>query len=89
MYYEGMAVDVDIRELLGRDPFEPFRIRLSSGDHYDVRDPWSVAVLKSRIFVAPVKAEAWVFIPYLHIAALEKVASRGNGRPGRRRKRRE
>ena len=36
----------ELRGLLNHEPFEPFRIRLSSGDAYEVRDPNSVAVGK-------------------------------------------
>jgi len=75
----------EVRELLRSEPFEPFRIRLSSGGVYSVRDPQSVALMKTRILLALPGGDGWVFIPYLHIAALE---SGKNGRaPGSRRKR--
>lgn len=41
----------DCRSLLKRHPFEPFRIRVSSGDAYDVRSPDLVVVMKSRLFI--------------------------------------
>lgn len=62
----------DIKELLDRHPFEPFRIRLSSGDVYDVRDAHSVALMKNRLFLA-LPTDRSVLVPYLHIAALESV----------------
>jgi len=74
----------DIRELLARDPFEPFRIRVTSGDAYAVRDPQSVALMKTRLFVALPGGDAWVFVPFLHVAALE---SAKNGRGPRRKPR--
>ena len=75
----------EIRELLDSEPFEPFRLRLSSGDHYAVRDSRSVALLRSRLFIALPDGDHWVFVPYLHIAAVEAL----NGRNGfHRRKRR-
>jgi len=69
----------EIRELLRRDPFEPFCIRLTSGDAYVVRDPQSVALGQRRLFIAFPEGDGdrWTFIAYLHVAALESV---GNGR---------
>ena len=61
-----------IKDLLGRRPFEPFRIRLGSGDAYDVRDPHSVALMKSRLFLA-LPSDRSVLLPYLHIVAIESV----------------
>lgn len=74
-YNIGMG-SADLSELLKRDPFEPFRLRLSSGDAYDVRDPHSVAVMKNRLFMALPDGERWTFISYLHVAAVESI---GNG----------
>jgi hypothetical protein len=79
-----MAMD-DLRELLTRDPFRPFRVRLTSGDHYDVRDPLSVALMKSRLFIAVPNTDRSVYVPFLHIAALETLAN-GHKALGRRRK---
>ena len=46
-----MALD-DLRGLLTREPFQPFRVRLTSGDHYEIRNPLSAALMKSRLFIA-------------------------------------
>ena len=62
----------EVRTLLDRHPFEPFRIRLTSGDAYDVQDPHSVALMKNRLFLA-LPTDRSVLVPYLHIAALESV----------------
>jgi hypothetical protein len=75
-----MASD-DLRTLLTSDPFVPFRVRLTSGDHYDIRDPLEAALMKSRLFIALQGSDKSVYVPYLHIAALETL---GNGRSGRR-----
>ena len=75
----------DLRELLMRAPFQPFRVRLTSGDHYDIRNPLSAAMMKSRLFIALPNSDRTVYIPYLHIAALETLANgRGNGRKTKR-----
>ena len=75
----------DLRESLTHEPFEPFRVRLTSGDHYDIRNPLSAAMMKSRLFIAVPNSDRSIYVPYLHIAALETL---GNGRGGRRKKRR-
>jgi len=65
----------ELREILAREPFEPFRIRLGSGDSYEIRDPQSVAVMRSRLFLALANGDRWVFIPFLHIAAVEALSA--------------
>lgn len=79
-----MASD-DLRNLLTDDPFRPFRVRLTSGDHYDVRDPLTVALMKSRMFIALPRSDRSVYVPYLHIAALETLENGGSGRGRTRR----
>jgi len=69
-----------IKEALGRRPFEPFRIRMSSGDAYEVRHPEFAWLLKGGIYVGlpadkdelPDRA---VFCSLLHVAAIETLAS--------------
>ena len=75
----------ELRKLLEREPFEPFRIRVSSGDVYEVRDPQAVALMKSRLFVAFPDSDRWTFIAFLHIAAVEGIR---DGREGRGRRHR-
>ena len=74
----------DIRELLRRDPFEPFRFHLASGHSYEIRDPYSVALGKRRVFVAFPDTDRQAFFPYPHIAAVETLA---NGHRSRRKRR--
>jgi hypothetical protein len=37
-----------LKELLGRTPFEPFRVKMLSGDAYDVGDPLSMVIYQSQ-----------------------------------------
>ena len=78
--------NVDLRDLLTRDPFQPFRVRLTSGDHYDIRNPLSAAMMRSRLFIAVPRSDRSIYIPYLHIAALETLA---NGRSKKRKTKRK
>ena len=77
----------DLRDLLGRRPFEPFRLRITSGDTYEVRHPDLAVMMKSRLFLALPDSDRWTLVLFLHISAIESI---GNGRTGKstRRKRR-
>jgi hypothetical protein len=61
------------RDLLKRHPFESFRIRLSSGDAYDVRNPDLVVIMKSRLFIAFPGEDRYVLCSFLHIAAVDNL----------------
>ena len=74
-----------IQELLDKEPFEPFRVCLSNGDRYEVRNPHLVALMKSKVFIAMPNSERWSIVSYLHIAALETIS---NGHRGAKRRRR-
>lgn len=70
-----------IREMLTRDPFEPFRIATSGGESFIIRDPQTVALMKSQVFIAQPRSDRHTYIPLLHVVTVESIAS------GRRRKR--
>jgi len=72
-----------IRDALHREPFVPFRLVLSSGGGYDIRDPELVVVMKSEVFVAFPDGERSAHVPLLHIASLETLR---NGRKSARRR---
>lgn len=77
-------VSKTIREMLVREPFQPFRIRASSGRAYEVRNPGLVVVMKSQFFIADHGSDHFDIVPFLHVAGIEAV---GNGH-ARRAKRR-
>ena len=82
-----MATAENIREKLDREPFEPFRVRVTSGDSYIIRNPQLVVVMKSELFIAEPKSDHHVFVPLLHVAAVESLGRpNGNGRVRRRRR---
>ena len=64
----------DLKELLDRQPFEPFRIVTTSGDTYDVASPYDGALMDDRIFYAFPGGATWVFICMSQITALEAVS---------------
>lgn len=77
-------IATDIKERLLREPFEPFRIRSSSGSSYDVPAPFLVALMKSKVFIAAPNSDHWDELSYLHIAALESLTSGQRRRTKRR-----
>jgi len=80
-----MSAPDTIRELLDRDPFEPFRILTSAGESFLIRDPHTVALLRSEVFIAVPNTDRRSYVPYLHVAAIETIHN-GNGRARRKRR---
>jgi len=60
-----------IREWLTRQPFEPFELRLSNGEHYQVRHPEVVAIGRNRIAIADPTTDRFVHIALVHINSIE------------------
>ena len=66
------AMNADtIREFVLRRPFEPFVIRMSSGESHEVHHPECVAVGKNRIVVTDPNNDRTVFCALLHINSVE------------------
>lgn len=69
-----------LRDLLARRPFDPFRVRLSSGDAYDVRHPEMAFLLRNGIYIALPDGngdvpEQAVYCALLHIVSVESAAA--------------
>jgi hypothetical protein len=62
-----------IRELLSRDRFQPFRMVLTSGDRYAVRNPSLVVVMQSQVFIAEPKSDQFHLLRINQIAAVESL----------------
>jgi hypothetical protein len=64
------------REILRREPFEPFRVVMSSGESYNVMHP-EIALVSARSLVLAIpdpsraEGERFAFCSYLHIAHVE------------------
>jgi hypothetical protein len=78
-----------VREVLHREPFEPFLIRLADGRSLEVRHREFVAVGKRRIVViADDEVESWSAIEPLLIVSLDSIPEKpkgGNGTPKKKR----
>ncbi len=70
-----------IERVLEREPFQPLRLRLTSGDAYETRNPGLATLLKTRLFVATPDSDDWVLIPLIHIAAIESIGNGHRRRP--------
>ncbi|MGA2584974.1 MAG: hypothetical protein ABSG31_17005 [Tepidisphaeraceae bacterium] len=62
----------DIQEQLDKVPFEPFRMRLVNGVHYDVEHADSITLMDRYAFFAPPKS-GWFILDYGAIVSLESL----------------
>ena len=60
-----------IREWLRRQPFEPFELWLSNGEHYQVRHPEVIAVGDRRIAIVDPVSDRFVHVALVHINSIE------------------
>jgi hypothetical protein len=60
-----------IRQLLRRQPFEPFARRLTNGDVHVIRHPEMVLIVGPRLVVGYPDTERIAIVSLLHIAAIE------------------
>lgn len=69
----------DLRGLLRKRPFSPFRIHVTDGKSYDIAHPDQIIVLRSRAVVGAGNdngfAERLEHIALVHIVRLEELAS--------------
>jgi hypothetical protein len=68
----------DIKRLLERTPFVPFRFHLTNGQSFEVKHPDFVWVFRSRLELAVPGQEEGILdhtehIPLLHIARIEEL----------------
>ena len=66
----------EIQEVLRRQPFQPFRVRLSTGQAYEIRHPEFAALNRFSLFVGdPATGEGlpdrMIQCDLLHVVALE------------------
>ena len=60
-----------IQELLDKEPFDPFRIRMNDGQQYDVLNPALAVAMENTLFVAMPKRDRFKLISYQNIASIE------------------
>lgn len=60
-----------LRDMLHREPFEPFRIIMTSGQAVEVVNPDLVALGESQLTVYRPRSDHWTMLRLNQIAALE------------------
>ena len=60
-----------IRELIHRQPFEMFEIRMTNGDTHQVRHPEMLFQAGSRVIVHYPATDRIAILSLLHVAAIE------------------
>ncbi|MBI2477788.1 MAG: hypothetical protein HYV60_03810 [Planctomycetia bacterium] len=60
-----------LKELLDRLPFEPFEIRLSNGEKYEVHHPEMALLLKSRIVIGNAENDRMTICELIHINSIK------------------
>lgn len=64
-----------IREYVDRRPFEPFVLRLSNGEKYEVRHPENIIILKTRLVIGYPEIDRVVQVGLLHVNSIETLQS--------------
>jgi uncharacterized protein (DUF302 family) len=59
-----------IREMLGRRPFEPFEVIMSSGERHLVKHPEFAILLPSRVIVTDPAADRAAILSLMHVTEL-------------------
>lgn len=62
-----------IREYLRREPFEPFVIRMSNGEVYEIRHPECALVMKTKVIVGYPEEDRTVTCALVHINSVESL----------------
>ena len=62
----------ELHDLIDREPFEPFRIKLVNGDVHDFFHPQNVAIQKTLVQVSP-PDQNWFIFPIDKIASIESL----------------
>jgi hypothetical protein len=62
----------ELQDLIDKEPFEPFRIRLDNGDIHNVFNPQNLALQRSTVWIAFPDGN-WVMFPIGKICSCECV----------------
>ena len=60
-----------IRNLLQRQPFEPFEIRMTNGDSHEFRHPEMAMIVGARVVVGYPDTGRVAILSLLHVASIE------------------
>ena len=60
-----------LRDLLRRQPFEPFEVRMTNGDVHQIRHPELAMIVGARMVVGYPDTGRVAILSLLHVAAVE------------------
>ncbi|HUQ69875.1 MAG TPA: hypothetical protein VM165_10150 [Planctomycetaceae bacterium] len=60
-----------LAELLRRRPFEPFAVRMSTGERYEVWHPEMALLLKTKLMIAEPDSDRTTICSRLHMSEIE------------------
>lgn len=66
-------IEIELRDWLSRNPFEPFCVELVTGRRINIFNPATTALLHERLFIADTTAGSRIVVPYQAIAILETI----------------
>ena len=66
-----------LTELFGRQPFQPLKINLISGDFIEIRDPKLVVPMRTQVFVAFPGEDRFKLVWLGHIESVEAIQAIG------------
>ena len=78
LYNFGMTIE-SIRNMLTRKPFEPMRVKMSSGEVLEIRHPEMAAIARGGLIIILAESDGSPsdkveFCSFLHIAGVETAA---------------
>lgn len=62
-----------VRDFIRRQPFEPFRLKMSNGDVHDVHHPECILIMKSKVIIGYPEEDRTVHCSLIHINAIESL----------------
>jgi hypothetical protein len=60
-------------ERLERQPFQPFRLKLSNQETVDIRNPDLVVVMRREVFVADPSGDRFRLLALMHVVEIESL----------------
>ncbi len=69
--------------LLRRQPFQPFEVRMSNGDAYQIRHPEMALLLRSNLVLGSHESDDFIFCSLLHVAEVKALPLTPDGTNGK------
>jgi hypothetical protein len=70
-----LCMQESLPEMLAREPFQPFRIILTSGDGFTISDPALAVLMESLLFLAELRSDRFHLLRWNQIAGIEAISA--------------